>query len=1781
MKRTWKQIGSLILSVCMVMTMLPTTAFAETGTKDSGAGLGTSGEITAFAALDADIAAQTVDTGTAEEELNLPTELTVTVTRTVTVTTGSSITAAVSGNDTATDSEAQEPETQEETQKIEEEATVPVSGWTSAPAYDGDAEGDYVFTPTLALQSGITLADGVTAPTITVTVEEMAIPTLRSAIAPLSIGTDIEISEVNFPDDLFRNWLKIQSYGSGDVLTEDEIAGITSMDVNNKMIADLTGIEYFTALTTLNCSSNALSTLDVSGLTNLTTLNCSYNYLNTLDVSGLTNLTTLNCSSSALSILDVSALTQLTTLDCSYNQLSTLDASTLTQLTTLDCSSNQLSTLDVSTLTNLTTLWCSTNQLSTLDVSGLIKLTSLGCSYNYMPAESAVTGLNKSITTNFYFEPQKTDTTAPILTSGMVSRTSNTEATIGFTTDEAGIAYYTVVSSGESAPSKEAVVAGASLDSVSGTVTGKSITLTSGAKDIYVAVKDAVGNISEPLKIEAAAYYVPGGSITGTMVIEGQGVSLNDGAKSGTGWDWNAATATLTLNGSYGEQSINIQCGASDTINLVLAGNATLKGGSSSAIGCAGNLKIKAGEYKLNLSASDNGKNALSAMGSIAIESGTVVADSELSNGVYASGDITISGSASVTANGYPDPSSSGAHGIQSAGGDILINTTGTVVAEGGIDGMTARQITVEKGTVTAKGGYAYAMSGRNGITVTGGIVTTGIIDGGKATGGDVDCNLTVSGTGTEVTVNGSITNSGSLTVSGGTVTITGTVAGSQDLTGGTVRIGGVQVYPAVTVTLNINEANFPDAKFRAWLTDSSNIGGVGADSVLTAAEIAGITRMEVPLQGIASLKGIEHFTALTTLYCASNQLETLDVSGLTNLTELNCGVNQLKTLDVSALTNLTELNCDDNQLKTLDVSALTNLTNLRCSNNQLKTLDVSGLSALKTLYCASNQLETLNVSGLSALETLGCSSNRLSTLNVGTLTNLISLDCSSNQLSILEVSGLSALRGLRCSSNQLRTLNVSGLSALETLDCSKNYMPAESAVTGLNRSITIDFTFDPQNSGSAAPVITTTTLQDTIVGDSMYVAALSASGTAPITWTLESGTLPPGLNLSSGGGIDGGATTEGTYTFTLKAANASGSDTKTYTIRVYPASTSLYTVTFDLNGGTRTGGGELTQTIVSGSSATAPTVSRSGYTFTGWDKAFANVTSTLTVTANWSYNGGGGNGGGSGGGSSSGGSSGSTTTTTTPGKTPDQPVTATTPVTATAGTNGAASASIPEKSITDAIAKAQADAKAQGKTANGTTIALNVTMPKGATSLTTHLTRTSLNSLVSAGVTSLKLNGSPVTLSFDTKALAEIQKQSTGNISITIVPNAKLSASAKTMIGTRPVYDLTVSYTKDGKNATVSSFGGGTATVSVPYTPAKGEAIGGLYAVYVDAKGNATRIAGSAYDVNSGCVMFTTTHFSLYGIGYTAPSAKFTDITTHWAKESIDYVVGRGLLSGTAETTFAPDTAMTRGMLVTTLGRLANVDTKAYTTNSFTDVTLGSAFQPYIEWAYKKGIVQGTGNGKFEPDRAITREEIAVIFANFAKATGYTLPVTRTATTYADASSVGSTYKTAVTAMQQAGIMMGGASNKFNPQANATRAEVSSMLYRYIKLTIDPATAQGWAENDAGQYLYYKDGKALTGTQTIDGVKYFFETNGTLKTGWVQDGGNWYFYSGNIRLIGWWDIGANGNNKRYYFDTYGNMVSGKWLEIDGKWYYFNADGSLAVSTKIDGYEVDANGVRK
>ena len=528
--------------------------------------------------------------------------------------------------------------------------------------------------------------------------------------------------------------------------------------------------------------------------------------------------------------------------------------------------------------------------------------------------------------------------------------------------------------------------------------------------------------------------------------------------------------------------------------------------------------------------------------------------------------------------------------------------------------------------------------------------------------------------------------------------------------------------------------------------------------------------------------------------------------------------------------------------------------------------------------------------------------------------------------------------------------------------------------------------------------------------------------------------------------------------------------------------------------------------------------------------------------------------------------------------KAPDLPTIAEITVKAKKGEDKTATAKLSEKTTEKAIKKAKEEAKKNGREKNGIALEITMSMPKGTDKVQMQLSESTLEKMVSGEVKRLTVNGSFAKVVFDKNAIFEIKKQSSGNVTVNIILVKKLSKAAEKLIGKRPVYDISL---RSGNGKKITAFGNGTATVFLSYKAEKKEAIGGLYAVYVDEKEKASKIEASAYDVNSSSVIFKTNHLSVYGVGYTAPSERFDDIKNHWAKDFIEYVAGRGLITGSTKTTFSPNENMTRGMLVATLGRLAGVNGKDYDTNSFSDVQKDSPYRPYIEWAYSKGIVYGIGNDSFAPDKSITREEMAVIFERYAKATGYHIPVNRQANIYADKENIGSEYKEAVTAMQQSGIMMGVEGNRFNPKGTATRAEVSAMLSRYIKLMITPETAQGFAMDDAGKYRYYKDGKALTGKQTINGMVYFFDESGVLQIGWVKDGNRWRYYDGAKAHKGWLHLKADGEEKIYYLNKEALLETGKWVKINGKWYYFYSDGTLAVNTQIDGYEIDSKGVRK
>ena len=204
----------------------------------------------------------------------------------------------------------------------------------------------------------------------------------ENGIAVQSAG--VAIDNTNFPDANFRTIVEYYDTNKDSSLSDTEIAAVEEIACYDKGISNLKGIEYFTALRSLNCGRNQLTSLDVSKNTALTKLYCKKNQLTVLDVSKNTALTYLRCNDNQLTSLDVSKNTALTYLRCNDNQLTSLDVSKNTALTKLYCSNNQLTSLDVSKNTALTGLGCAGNQLTALDVSKNISLTDLDCDENQL-----------------------------------------------------------------------------------------------------------------------------------------------------------------------------------------------------------------------------------------------------------------------------------------------------------------------------------------------------------------------------------------------------------------------------------------------------------------------------------------------------------------------------------------------------------------------------------------------------------------------------------------------------------------------------------------------------------------------------------------------------------------------------------------------------------------------------------------------------------------------------------------------------------------------------------------------------------------------------------------------------------------------------------------------------------------------------------------------------------------------------------------------------------------------------------------------------------------------------------------------------------------------------------------------------------------------------------------------------------------------------------------------------------------------------------------------------
>ena len=200
-----------------------------------------------------------------------------------------------------------------------------------------------------------------------------------------------------------------------------------------------------------------------------------------------------------------------------------------------------------------------------------------------------------------------------------------------------------------------------------------------------------------------------------------------------------------------------------------------------------------------------------------------------------------------------------------------------------------------------------------------------------------------------------------------------------------------------------------------------------------------------------------------------------------------------------------------------------------------------------------------------------------------------------------------------------------------------------------------------------------------------------------------------------------------------------------------------------------------------------------------------------------------------------------------------------------------------------------------------------------------------------------------------------------------------------------------------------------------------------------------------------------------------------FADVQpSAWYYDAVRYAKENDLFNGTSDTAFSPGNPMNRAMAVTVLYRYAKLlsqpSAEPEPSDAFADVPAGTWYSEAVAWAAANGIVTGVGEGRFNPKGALTREQLVAILYRFAQWLGDDVTSEGTLDSFADADRVGGYARDAAVWATENGIVTGVGENRFNPKGSATRAQVATILMRYIENVRGAAHPQLYVYADAAE---------------------------------------------------------------------------------------------------------------
>lgn len=873
------------------------------------------------------------------------------------------------------------------------------------------------------------------------------------------------IPDVNFEKKLIA--LGIDDVADGKVLTS-AISTLTTLDVSFSTIADLTGIQDFVSLTRLDCSSNKLTNINVTKNTALKRLDCGFNQISSLDV-------TQNLA--------------LTDLLCRNNQLTALDISKNTNLDYLLCNKNQLTALDVSNNIKLFQIWCNDNKIKTLDFSKNPLLKQVLCASNNLVSLNLKNGQNTLINTNdnggvsFNFNP---DLKCIQVDDPFYSNTNWADKK-DFQAFYSPIDCSTVTQIPDANFEDKLIALSIDTDGKNGVVLNSSIATVTSLDVSNSSILDLEG-------------------IQGFLAL----TTLNCSGNLLKKIDLSKSTAFSTLDCSTNPDLICIQ-----VADVAAAANwTTIKDAIANFnTDCTIYTLIpdtKFEEKLIILGIDTDGKN-----GKVATES--------ISSLTF----LNVNSSSITDLTGIQDFISLTqltCYSNQLTNLDLSKNISLTYLdcRYNNLKSLDLSQ------NVNLENLYCYS----NQLTALDLSQNTALINlqcynnqlttlnvSKSLSLKDLDCKYNLL-TALDISKNAALT---SLNCSSNKLRSLNLQNGENNLlTNSNVNLTGNPFLTCISVD-NITYSNtnwadkkdpsaifspyecstvtqIPDANFEDKLI-ALGIDTDGNNGIVLNTSIAAITSLDVSNSSISNLKGIEGFTALTSLNCSGNLLKKIDLSKNTALITLNCSNSpaliciQVADVDYAAANWATikdaaasfSLDCTiytllpdskfedrlialgidqdgkNGKVATESIASLTylnvafssitdltgiqdfkSLTDLHCYDNQITTLDVSKNTALTYLGCGTNKLTSIDISKNTALTSFGCDFNKITALDVSANVNLTFISCRYNQLTSLDISKNVAVTSLNCSGNKLTSLNLkNGKNTLITNDkITLNYNP-------------------------------------------------------------------------------------------------------------------------------------------------------------------------------------------------------------------------------------------------------------------------------------------------------------------------------------------------------------------------------------------------------------------------------------------------------------------------------------------------------------------------------------------------------------------------------------------------------------------------------------------------------------------------------------------------------------------------------------------------------------------